>query len=75
MSNVESAMPTLWPTLHSLSRADKLLVIQQLAADLAQDEMNAFFQHGTACPVWTPFEAYDAGAALLQMLDSERSSP
>jgi len=74
MSSSESAVPTLWPTLHSLSRADKLLVIQQLAADLAQDEVNAFFEHGGDCPIWTPLEAYDAAASLLQMLESERVS-
>jgi hypothetical protein len=68
----DCALPELLPTLHALSRADKLRVIQHLVVDLAQEEGIPLFEAGASYPIWTPFEANDAGAALLNMLESKK---
>jgi hypothetical protein len=75
MNAPHTALPDLLPTLHALSRADKLRVIQQLAVDLAQEEGVPQLEAGASYPIWTPLEAYDAGATLMKMLESERAVP
>jgi hypothetical protein len=75
MNAPHSSLPDLLPTLHALSRADKLRVIQHLAVDLAQEEGMPLFEAGASYPVWTPLEAYDAGATLMRMLETERAVP
>ena len=73
--NIHAAnLPELLPTLHALSRADKLRVIQHLVVELAQDEGVPLFEAGASYPIWTPFEAYDAAASLLKMLEAERAA-
>lgn len=57
--------------LHKLSRGEKLRVIQLLAHDLSAEEellvANASYE------IWSPFDAPEAAATLLQMLDSEQT--
>ncbi len=62
----------LLPTVRSLSRQDKLRLIQLLAVDLAQTEETGTLQSGQSYPRWSPDRAYDAAAVLLQALDAER---
>jgi hypothetical protein len=68
MNTQATSLPEILPALHALSRADKLRVIQHLVVDLAQDEGVPLFEAGASYPVWTPLEAYDAVAPLLEML-------
>jgi hypothetical protein len=76
MKTQDLTLPDLLPSLEALSRVDKLRAIQYLATDLAKEEGEMpFFQSGVPCPVWTPLEAYDAAAALMKMLETERNTP
>ncbi len=75
MNTHASSIPELLPSLHALSRADKLRVIQHLVVDLAQDEGVPLFEAGASYPIWTPLEAYDAAASLMNMLEAERAAP
>jgi hypothetical protein len=75
MNTQEVNLPDLLPALHSLSRADKLRVIQHLVTDLAEEEGVPFFESGASYPVWTPLEAYNGAAVLMNMLETERADP
>jgi hypothetical protein len=57
------------PALRTLPRADKLHLIQLLAADLAGEEAAELPSAGASCPIWSPFEAFDAAQALLRLLE------
>jgi hypothetical protein len=61
----------LLPTVRSLSRLDKLQLIQLLAADLAQAEEPTPIAAGQDYPLWSPDRAYDAAAELLRVLEAE----
>jgi hypothetical protein len=72
MDTATPAPSDLMPTLRALSRADKMRVIQYLLIDLARDEGIPLLEAGAAYPIWSPFDAHDAGASLLKMLEAER---
>jgi hypothetical protein len=63
----------LLPILQELSRADKLRVLQFLVLDLAKEE-GALLTQEMSYPIWSPYEAFDAAAVLLNVLESEKSS-
>ena len=65
----------LLPIVRSLSRQDKLRLIQLLAGELAQAEEPAPIPAGQTFPLWSPDRAYDAAAALLRALDDEGDRP
>ena len=71
MTPTQTALPDVLPALRALSRGDKLRVIQQLAADLAQAEGEPVIESGVAYPIWTPLGAHEAAAALLSALAAE----
>ena len=73
MTPTTNGLPQLLPNFGALSRADKLRIIQFLAADLVRDEGEPLLEPGASYPVWTPLEAYDAAAVLLREL--ERAAP
>ena len=56
----------LLPALHELPRADKFRAVQFLTAELAQGEGGLV--PGAEYPVWSPYEAHEAAAALTQYL-------
>jgi len=56
----------LLPTLHALPRADKLRVIHVLVSDIASEEAVALPDPGADYPIWSPHEAFDGAATLLQ---------
>ena len=64
----------LLPHLHSLPRAEKLRAIQLLAADLAREEPANLLEPGQAYPVWSPWDAHGAAAALLHVLQTEKGA-
>jgi len=64
----------LLPVLQTLPRADKLRVIQILAADLAPEEGPELLPPGAASPIWSPFEAYDAAHTLMQLLEEQQAT-
>lgn len=57
----------LFPALRELKRVEKLYVIQFLVSALAQEETE-LIQPGLAYPVWSPYDAFDAAAVMLQAL-------
>ena len=60
------------PELRSLSRIDKIRVIQFLAAELEYDAAE-LIEPGKTYPVWSPDQAFPAAAALLQALQNEQA--
>jgi hypothetical protein len=65
----------LLPTVRSLSRQDKLRLIQWLAGELAQTEELNPIPAGHSYTLWSPDQAYDASAVLLRALDADASRP
>ena len=59
----------LLPSMHALPRAEKLRLIQLLAADVACEDGVAPADVGTTYPVWSPYEAFDGAATLLHVLE------
>lgn len=56
-------------TLRTLSRGEKLHVLQVLVSELAQEEMHLLRPEGTY-QIWSPYDAYEAAATLLTMLNA-----
>jgi hypothetical protein len=63
----------LFPTLRSLSRADKLRVMQFLVAELAREEKPTL-QIGATYSVWSPLNSHEASHKLAQLLESENDA-
>lgn len=68
MASADSALLQLFPLVQSLTRDDKLRLIQLLAVDVANQDVDAL-QQDASYPVWTPLNAVDAAAAMLVELD------
>ncbi|MBM4464820.1 MAG: hypothetical protein FJ014_04510 [Chloroflexi bacterium] len=64
----------LVPLLQELDRTDKLRVLLLLVYELAQEE-GALLQPGMAYPVWSPYDAFEAASALLNVLKEAESTP
>jgi hypothetical protein len=64
----------LLPSLHALPRADKLRLIQLLAADVACAESIVPTDADTTYPVWSPHEAFDGAAVLLRVLEEDKAA-
>jgi hypothetical protein len=62
------------PEVQTLSRLDKIRLIQFLAQELARDE-EGLIEPGRSYPVWSPGRAFTAAAALLQTLEEEKGQP
>lgn len=63
----------LLPTIQSLPRADKLRLIQVLAADVARDEGVALDVAGKTVPIWSPHDSFEGAATLLRVLDDNKA--
>jgi hypothetical protein len=68
-----SALAELIPQAKSLSRVDKLRLIQLLAEELASDEGGAI-KANQSYPVWSPDSAFNAADVMLQSLAYEARS-
>lgn len=62
------------PEVESLSRLDKIRLIQILAQELEREE-SSLIEPGRSYPVWSPDQAFKAAAALLQALEDEKGQP
>jgi hypothetical protein len=58
----------------TLSRLEKIHLIQVLARELERDEA-ALIEPGQSYPLWSPTQAFQAAATMLQVLENERSNP
>ncbi len=61
------------PTIQSLPRADKLLLIQVLAADVARDEGVALDVADKTVPIWSPHDSFEGAATLIRVLDDTKT--
>ena len=59
------------PGVQSLSRNDKIRLIQLLAQELKSDEAGGI-EAGKSYPVRSPDQAFAAAAALLQALEEDK---
>jgi hypothetical protein len=64
------SLTELRPAVRVLPRRDKFLLVQELIAELAQEEgVNAI-----EYPVWSPYDAHQPAAALLRLLERDKAS-
>ncbi len=63
------SLAELLPTIQALPRREKFRLIQELLSDLAQEEGLAEGEYS----VWSPYDAHEAAATLLQMLEQEKA--
>ena len=66
------SLPEMLPALHALPRAEKLQLIQLMAADLAIEDGLPAIKPDDCFPVWTLYHSYDAAAAMLKEITAER---
>jgi len=59
------------PEVQSLSRLDKIRLIQFLAQELEREDGGPI-EVGRSYPVWSPDRAFTAAAALLQALEEDK---
>ena len=59
------------PEVERLSRTDKLLLIQHLAAEVMRSEGGEATVVPETCTVWSPYDAYSAAATLLEVLEEQ----
>src|SRR5438552_1227637 len=62
------------PEVQSLSRQDKLRLIQFLAQELERDA-GGLVEPGRSYPVSSPDQAFTAAAALLHALEEDKGQP
>lgn len=65
------SLTEMLPEVQSLSRLDKIRLIQWLAKDLERDE-SSLIEPGQSYPVWSPDKAYAAAETMLQALEEEK---
>ena len=65
------SLTEVYPEVKTLSRLDKIRLIQLLAQELERDE-GGLIEPGRSYPVWSPDCAFTAAAALLQALEDEK---
>jgi hypothetical protein len=58
------------PDVRSLSRLDKIRLIQFLAQELEEDAVG-MIEPGRTYPIYSPYDAYGAAAALMQALKED----
>jgi hypothetical protein len=59
------------PEVQTLSRLDKIRLIQILAQELEREE-SELIEPNRSYPVWSPDRAFTAAGALLEALDDEK---
>jgi hypothetical protein len=62
------------PEIRTLSRGDKLRLIQLLAEELAANEGNLTLVAGQEYPVWSPDSAFAAADTLMEALREDQGT-
>jgi len=62
------------PTIQSLPRADKLRLIQLLAADVARADGVALDVADKTIAIWSPHDSLQGAATLLRVLDEDKAA-
>ena len=65
-------MTQILPELRKLKRGEKLFILQFLVSELAQEE-GALIQPGVSYPIWSPYDAFDAAATMLKVLQESKA--
>jgi len=60
------------PTIQTLSRADRLQLVQVIVADLAKEEGIASSMKNQEFPIWSPYDSYEAAAIMEKALNEHR---
>ena len=63
------SLAELLPSIQALPRSDKFRLVQELIAELAQEEGLAAGEYA----VWSPYDAHEAAATLLQLLEQDKA--
>jgi hypothetical protein len=63
------SLTELRPVVRALPRHEKFLLLQELIAELAREEGAPVIEF----PVWSPHEAHEAAATLLQLLERDKA--
>ena len=58
-------------SLRTLSRMEKLHVMQILVSELAQEEAD-LLEPGQSYPVWSPYAATEAAQSMLEVLQTDK---
>jgi hypothetical protein len=66
------SLTELLPNLKELNRADKLRAMQFLLAEITKEEAVLLLPDGEY-PVWSPYDADEAGQTLLAALEAEET--
>jgi hypothetical protein len=64
------SLTELLPSIQALPRRDKFRLVQELIAELAREEGIAEGEY----PIWSPYEAHEAAAMLLQLLEQDKAA-
>lgn len=64
----------LLSTLQTLSRADKLKIMQFLVQELAAEEEALLLQPGATYSVWSPYNSHDAAQKLAVLLEEDKQA-
>ena len=64
----------LLSTLQTLSRADKLKVMQFLVQELAAEEEALLLQPGATYSVWSPYNSHNAAQKLAVLLEEDKQA-
>lgn len=64
----------LLPTIRALPRTDKLRLIQLLAADVAREEGISLDGGDRTVAIWSPYDAFEGAATLLDLLEEDRAA-
>jgi hypothetical protein len=68
------SLDELLPTVQELPHADKLRLMQWLAARLAKEEGVPLLSPDMEYPVWSPYDAHEATATLAAFLEEEKAA-
>ena len=63
----------LLPELRALPRSEKLRLIQLLAADVAKEERIGLAKPNKEYPLWSPHNAFEGAATLLEALAENKA--
>ena len=62
------------PAVQLLPRADKLRLIQLLAADVARDDQIVLDMADKSVPMWSPYDSLQGAATLLRVLEQDKGA-
>jgi len=68
------SLTELLPAIHALPRIDKLRLMQLLVAEIACEETVVALPTDMSHAIWTPYDAYDAAATLLHVLNEDQAT-